>query len=78
MGISVIVDGQAAPPAIAVGSSSFGVSRVRLGPGANGAHLLIADQPVGIQVLGYGNFTSYQYPGGLNLELIAPPPPPIR
>ena len=25
---------------------------------------------------GYGLYTSYQYPGGLNLNLIAPPPPP--
>jgi hypothetical protein len=33
---------------------------------------------VGIQVVGYGSYTSYQYPGGLNLTLIAPPPPPIK
>jgi hypothetical protein len=78
LGVSVLVDGSPAPAAVAIGSSSFGVSRAKLGPGANGAHLLIADQAVGIQVLGYGNFTSYQYPGGLNLKLIAPPPPPIR
>jgi hypothetical protein len=25
-------------------------------------------------VLGYGSYTSYQYPGGLNLKRIAPPP----
>jgi hypothetical protein len=28
-------------------------------------------------VLGYGDYTSYQYAGGLNLLTIAPPPPPI-
>jgi hypothetical protein len=27
-------------------------------------------------VIGYGQFTSYMYPGGLNLSAIAPPPPP--
>jgi len=55
-------------------SSGFGVARVQLGPGNGGAHLLESSAPVGIQVLGYGSFTSYQYPGGLNLETIAPPP----
>jgi hypothetical protein len=33
---------------------------------------------VGIQVLGYGLYTSYQYPGGLNLEIIAPPPDEVE
>jgi hypothetical protein len=35
----------------------------------------VANEPVGLQVLGYGKYTSYQYPGGLNLGKIAPPPP---
>jgi IgGFc binding protein len=61
-----------------IGSSGFGVARVKLGAGAAGAHVLVADKPVGIQVMGYGAYTSYQYPGGLNLEIIAPPPPPIK
>jgi len=61
----------------AIGSSTFKVHRVPLPNGANkGAHVLISDQPVGIQVLGYGLYTSYQYPGGLDLKIIAPPPPP--
>ncbi|KYF53589.1 hypothetical protein BE04_33035 [Sorangium cellulosum] len=56
--------------------SGFGVARIPLGPGNDGAHVLTASAPVGIQVIGYGSYTSYQYPGGLNLVLIAPPPPP--
>jgi hypothetical protein len=56
-------------------SSGFGVARVALGSGNNGAHVLTATEPVGIQVVGYGTYTSYQYPGGLNLSTIAPPPP---
>jgi len=45
-------------------------------PGANtSAHVLEATTGVGVQVLGYGLFTSYQYPAGLNLKRIAPPPP---
>jgi hypothetical protein len=55
-------------------SSGYGVVRLKLGPGQGGAHALSADKPVGLQVLGYGAYTSYQYPGGLNLGLIAPPP----
>ncbi|WP_437674712.1 IgGFc-binding protein [Sorangium sp. So ce131] len=59
-------------------SSGFGITRVPLGPGNGGAHVLTASAPVGIQVIGYGAYTSYQYPGGLNLVAIAPPPPPPR
>lgn len=57
-------------------SSGYSIARVPLGPGKNGAHVLTATEAVGIQVLGYGSYTSYQYPGGLNLKSIAPPPPP--
>lgn len=56
-------------------SSGFGVARILLGGGNGGAHLLTATAPVGIQVMGYGTYTSYQYPGGLDLDAIAPPPP---
>ncbi|MDI1446486.1 IgGFc-binding protein [Polyangium sp. 6x1] len=59
-------------------SSGFGIVRLPLGPGKNGAHVLTATEPVGIQVMGYGSYTSYQYPGGLNLATIAPPPPPPK
>jgi hypothetical protein len=39
------------------------------------AHVLRTSKPSGAQVLGYGARTSYQYPGGLELHPIAPPPP---
>lgn len=55
-------------------SSGFGVVRLKLGPGQGGAHLLTASAPVGLQVMGYGAYTSYQYPGGLNLGFISPAP----
>jgi hypothetical protein len=57
-----------------IGGSSFGVVRIKLDAGNDGAHVLVASQPVGLQVVGYGLYTSYQVPGGLNLALIAPPP----
>jgi hypothetical protein len=54
---------------------AYVVHRVKLGPGNKGTHSLVASQPVGLQVMGYGKYTSYQYPGGLDLARIAPPPP---
>jgi hypothetical protein len=61
--------------AAAIGFSGYSVYRVALGAGQAGAHTLIAAQPVGIQVVGYGAYTSYMYPGGLDLAQIAPPLP---
>jgi hypothetical protein len=77
MGATVELDG-APPPCTpqAIGGSGYGVCRAELGAGEGGAHVLTANEPVGIQVMGYGDYTSYQYPGGLNLDVIAPPPPP--
>lgn len=63
-----------------IGSGPYGVWRVTLngGPKSDGAHTLTSTSPVGLQVVGYGDYTSYQYPGGLNLNQIAPSPPPPR
>lgn len=57
-----------------IGGSSEAIARVKLGAGNGGSHKLESDKPVGIQVMGYGDNTSYQYPGGCNLGQIAPPP----
>jgi hypothetical protein len=37
---------------------------------SEGAHVLLSDQPVGIQVYGWGQKISYGYPGGLDLRKI--------
>src|SRR5262249_53235385 len=50
-----------------IGSSGFGVARHGV---AGGTHRMSADKPFGIVVYGYGRYTSYVYPGGLNLETI--------
>lgn len=55
-------------------AEGFGVWRATLGAGANGAHTLTSSLPIGVQAMGYGAFTSYQFPGGLNVKRIAPPP----
>jgi hypothetical protein len=58
-----------------IGSSGYGVARINLPRNGNaGAHFLTATSPVSLQVLGYGEYTSYQYPGGGNLQAIAPTP----
>ena len=73
MEAQVTVDGAAGPTPTPI-SSNYGIARIPLGPGNGGAHVLTANAGVGIQVMGYGAYTSYQYPGGLNLLAIAPPP----
>jgi IgGFc binding protein len=70
----VFLDGAALAVTPTAISSSYGIARVPLGAGNNGAHVLQATAGVGIQVIGYGQYTSYQYPGGLDLALIAPAP----
>jgi hypothetical protein len=74
-GAVVTLDGttvtQTATP---LGATGLSVLRLTLGTGQAGAHVLTSTQPVGIQVMGYGSYTSYQYPGGLDLQHISPPP----
>lgn len=77
MGAEVRIDGAPIGPASPIGSSGYGVVRVELGDGVNGRHRLEANRHVGLQVMGYGFATSYQYPGGLNVRGIAPPPPDL-
>ena len=70
-----VLDGApVAAPFVAIGGGGLGVWRVTLGAGKQGAHTLTSSGDVGLQVMGYGGYTSYQYPGGLNLKLISPPP----
>jgi hypothetical protein len=59
---------------VPISGTAFAVLRVQLGTGQNGAHVLVASNPVGLEVTGYGAYTSYTYPGGLNLNYIAPAP----
>jgi hypothetical protein len=63
-------------PWVRIGAGPWGVHRADLRRSGNGgAHTLEAKKPVGVQVIGFGDNTSFQYPAGLNLALIAPPPP---
>ncbi|HEY0136356.1 MAG TPA: IgGFc-binding protein [Nannocystis sp.] len=51
-----------------IGATGLGVARVKLGNNVDGNHDVKADKPIGISVYGYGQYTSYWYPGGLDLE----------
>ncbi|HTJ41447.1 MAG TPA: IgGFc-binding protein [Kofleriaceae bacterium] len=67
-GASVMLDGAAVAATFTpIGTSGFGVARVQLSNAGNGNHSMSGTMPFGIQVYGYGQYTSYWYPGGLNL-----------
>ena len=67
-GATVMLDGQLVTGFTAVGASGYGAVRAVLGPGVNGNHIATSvDTPFGISVYGYGQYTSYWYPGGLDL-----------
>ena len=51
-------------------ATMFGVARLKLANNVDGNHDVKSDKPVGISVYGYGQYTSYWYPGGLNLEIL--------
>jgi hypothetical protein len=69
MGASVQLDGT--PVSFQpIGATGYGLARVyplTAGPGNDGNHSMSGDMPFGITVYGYGQYTSYWYPGGLNL-----------
>jgi hypothetical protein len=74
-GTVVFLDGAAAQwISITDIADGYSVSRALLAATGDGAHTIESSAPVGMQVLGYGEYTSYQYPAGLNLKHIAPAP----
>ncbi|MBK8260053.1 MAG: IgGFc-binding protein [Nannocystis sp.] len=70
MGTNVTLDGAAVGGFVAIGATGFGVARVQLNNNGDGNHRITADKAVGTSVYGYGQYTSFWYPGGLNLELL--------
>ena len=66
-GAAVTLDGAAVTGFTAIGASGFDVARVQLGNVNGGNHQISSPQTFGITVYGYGTYTSYWYPGGLNL-----------
>lgn len=66
-GADVLVDG-----AVVDGYYTVGNYEVADWPISEGSHLAQSDDSFGIMSVGYTGFTSYAYPGGLELEVINP------
>jgi hypothetical protein len=70
-GASITLDGTAVSGFGApIGNSGYTVAHVSLcaNGSCNGVHSIQSNRPFGVEVYGYGYFTSYMYPGGLNLN----------
>ncbi|MBP9919068.1 MAG: hypothetical protein KBF43_10825 [Dermatophilaceae bacterium] len=70
MSAKVTLDGAPVAGFTAIGATGFGVVRLKLSDDVDGNHDVQSDKPVGISVYGYGQYTSYWYPGGLDLDVI--------
>jgi hypothetical protein len=78
-GTALTLDGTPIEATPAKVNTTWSVVRLELtNTGKDGAHVLTGTKPFGVQVIGYGAYTSYQYPAGLDLIPISPPPPPIH
>jgi hypothetical protein len=73
-GATVLLDDVAVPASefIAIGGTGYGVARHPL-PDGQEVFRIKSSYAFGILVYGYGKFTSYMYPGGLDLRKIAFP-----
>jgi hypothetical protein len=70
VGTAVQLDGAAVTGWTTIPGTEFAVARVPLSNSGNGNHTAVSDAPFGITVYGYGQYTSYWYPGGLDLTPI--------
>jgi hypothetical protein len=68
LGSSIELDGMPVTGFTPIGGSGYGVQRVLLRADGDGNHRISGDQAFGITVYGYGQYTSYWYPGGLDLR----------
>lgn len=66
----VFLDGRLLRDFEPIGDTGSGVLRV---PIESGVHRMSGTAPFGVVVYGFGQYTSYMFPGGLDLRAIAPP-----
>ena len=69
-GAAISLDGQPLAGAAPIGGTGYSVLRVQLSNAGDGDHRITGDKNFGVQVYGYGQYTSYWYPAGLDLKLI--------
>lgn len=68
---TITLDGEDLPINFApIGNSGWGFTFTQLDNTGTGDHFIVSEEPFGVQVYGYGQFTSYWYPGGLDLNPI--------
>lgn len=67
-GATVVLDGLPVSGFEPVGATAWSVARVALDNSGDGNHVMTSSEKFGISVYGYGSYTSYWYPGGLDLE----------
>lgn len=70
IGATIALDGQPIAGLTPIGASGFGVARVQLSNAGDGDHTIDGDERFSVQVYGYGEATSYWYPGGLDFQLV--------
>ncbi|MFH1132716.1 MAG: IgGFc-binding protein, partial [Pseudomonadota bacterium] len=66
-GAKATLDGNEVTNITAIGSSIFGVAKI---PIDGGSHFIESTGSIGIAAYGVGSYTSYMYPGGLDLKLL--------
>ena len=69
-GANVTVDGAPIAGFTPIGATGFNVARIPLSNAGDGNHLFEGDMKFGVSIYGYGQYTSYLYPGGLDLNTI--------
>jgi hypothetical protein len=69
-GVEVILDGAPISGFTAVGGTGYDTTNVSI---TGGVHTMSSAMPFGVVVYGFGSYTSYMYPGGLDLQRINVP-----
>lgn len=67
IGRTVLIDGTRVGGWTAIEGSDFQTARIRI---SGGAHRMTSSEPFGVSVYGFGSYTSYMYPAGLDLRVI--------
>ena len=67
-GAQVTLDGAPVTGFEPVSATGYSVARFKFPSTGDGNHRIESDQRVGVSVYGYGQYTSYWYPGGLDLK----------
>lgn len=65
---TVTLDGMVVSGFTAIGNTGFSLATVLLAAGNAGNHIITGTIEFSISVYGYGSYTSYWYPGGLDLK----------